>query len=372
MSTNGPAPHWNDGSPAGRPRGECHHTIPGTHAPEGRTFCPTAVSRDSKRQSAATPMPARKRDAEREQTRKLRNLPKPQLSTKDAVRRRSGSVAGMLLSIIAAFAASLGNVGGTAEGQGFSEPGWGWLPPEVSAEEAHEAISGTFRYELPRADDMGRSSGRTIPTDGCHRRGQPATLKAGERKLLASKAAKSAQLLEMERDTTIQELSRAHESRSKTDTGTDFICMNYEWANPGPKSPTLATTMTREAPQYGLTTSHRTREEPPVPWSQEQCGKWKHRIRQERPMVAIVQCPPELDPDGSAKQKSFWNATMWTLQEQARRGRFWILVHPQGKPLVTSKSNGNDQHFPRSSGDIRSLRKEGRKDPIGCKSRVAG
>ena len=94
VSTNGPAPHRNDGSPPGRPRGECHHTIPGTDAPEDRTFCPTAVSRDSKRQSAATPMPARKRDAEWEQTRKLRNLPKPQLSTKDAVRRRSGSVAG--------------------------------------------------------------------------------------------------------------------------------------------------------------------------------------------------------------------------------------------------------------------------------------
>ena len=224
----------------------------------------------------------------------------------------------MLQSIIAAFAASLGNAGGTAEGQGFSDPGWGWLPPEVSAEEAHEASSGTFRYELPRADDMGRTSGRTIPTGGCHRRAQPATLKAGERKLLASKAAKPAQLLEMERDTTIQELSRADESRSKTDTGTDFICMHYEWANPGPKSPTLATTMTREALQYGLTTSHRTREEPPVPWSQEQCGKWKHRVCRTK---VVLECS-YVDPARASQTRQI-------LDTSASAGET-ILGHIQG------------------------------------------
>lgn len=314
-------------------------------------------------------VPARECKEKRKSPRVIRSMPKSGVQPKDALRPRRPSLAGVLLAVAAAITTSLSGPSATGSGEEFRSEPWLWDNPEVftsassrTAQEEEQATIGV-RYQLRgKSDDLGRggrdSSGRV---SGFGRQSS-ISLKQGERIRLSAKAAKSARLLTMERDTTNAELERARQTRVQHSYLSDLLEMDL--SPPGeslhvhhdPQQKAHFAEMfageakpTKLASKYGLRPTEPA--ELRTGWdlgTVEGARKWKKTIQEEKPLVVVIQYPcrywsrlintnyshrPEEFQELRAKESAMFDLMLWTIREQTRQGRYWLLENPQGSDL---------------------------------------
>ena len=178
-------------------------------------------------------VPARECQEERKSPRILRSMPKPGMQPKDALRPRRQSLAGVLLAVAAAITTSLSSPNLSGSGEQFRSEPWVWDHPEVftsasspTTKEEDQTTIGV-RYQLGgKSNGLGRGgrdgTGR-VPGPG---RKSSLGLKQGDKIRLSAKAAKSAKLLAMERDTTNAELERARQTRTQHEYLSDLLEMD--------------------------------------------------------------------------------------------------------------------------------------------------
>ena len=304
----------------------------------------------------------------REPLRKVRGVQESRMPSQNEIRRGRGSLAGVLLTLATAVAASLNGT----DSSGTKAEEWLWDEHIIQGTTNAQAQAGTeqnsksttgIRYPLLRErDDVGRRRGN-VSVGG--RRGT-LQLKEGEKKRLSSQASRSASLLSAEKETMDNELLAARSRRQRTPFGTDLLEMpcslpqealvarlkHYEHNENQPHFAEMFAGQakpTRWANKYGLRAAEPAEKLNGWDLSQpKQARLWKENIKQQKPLVVVIQYPcrywarlvntnfahrPEVLEELRKGEENIFNLMLWTIREQTKNGRFWILENPQGSEL---------------------------------------
>ena len=340
QSGSGRTPHGNKSPPAELPRDGGSAPTDGPTTPEvAQPTAPSGRFGHPACPGVSQPMPPHKRDEDRQPPRKFCNMPKPGVRSQDAVRRGPGGVARILLTIATALATSFSGTGGAGIGESEQELWWPWPVGGSQGENIGHEDKGSppgVRYDLHgERHDMGRGSRRRVPGTG---RPQSGILKEGEKKRLASQAALTARVLALEQETIDAEIRQAHSRKNKVSYGVDLIDMTVynrspEGQNTGFTSVTNKANQAKPeelASQYGLKTRQRVKAGvKPDPQDPKGIRGWKDTIKSDRPLVVVIHYPCQQRVLG----EQLLQLVLWTIREQSRHGRYWILQNPPESPL---------------------------------------
>ena len=360
---SGCPPSWETSAPASRPRD-------GAAAPQSRHAAPEVLrtsagshgSRHPLRSGRREPMPPRAGDEVRQQARPLRPVPEPGVRAQNAVRRSPGSVARVLLTIATALATSFAGTSGPAFAEADQDLWWPWLYGQDQSQEQDTTPPPGVRFDLRGERDVrNRPDLAGAPRRGVLRRGP---LKSGKKKRLAGQTSNAVKLLLLEKGTLERELSQAHQRRQQSHFGVDLLEMPCDLHREAfhadhHRDRTVFTDFTEmfagQAKPTHLAASYGLRAAEPAElrtgWdlrSPKGQRKWKAQIKELKPLVVVIQYPcrywslltntnyahrPEELERLRKSEDGMFQLMLWTIREQTRQKRFWILENPQGSAL---------------------------------------
>lgn len=98
-------------------------------------------------------------------------------------------------------------------------------------------------------------------------------------------------------------------------------------------------------------------------WTPRKLQQWKQLIKKEKPPVVVIRQQYKHD---AAKQNRamFHQALLWTLREQTRQGRFWLLGHPHGRDLWKDYQICEEMHMASASSAILQVEIPGRQNHL--------